>query len=108
MMRAGSLRYRLILQSPPSTQSTSGAVSGAWTDGDTVWASIEPLRGQERFAAQVVQAEVSVRVRLRYRSGVTTTMRLANLAKTRFFDILAVIDPGERHQELELLCREVV
>ena len=42
----------------------------------TLQASVAPLQGAERFAAQQVQADVSHRVRIRYTSGITSQMRV--------------------------------
>lgn len=108
-MRSGNLRHRVTLQqlvAGSPQQDAGGAPDEAWTDVVTVWADIQPLKGRELLAAQQVQSEVSGTVRIRYRSGVTPAMR----AKfgTRYYDILAAIDPGERHRELLLYTREGV
>ena len=45
-----------------------------WGDFATVWASVEPISGQEYWASSQVQAEVTHRIRVRYLSGVRPTI----------------------------------
>lgn len=106
-MRAGKLRHRVVLQQRTAASPTnhpSGEKDAAWTTYLTVWASVEPLAGRELFAAQQVNSEVSVRIRMRYRDGITHKLRAS--FDGRIYDIVAVIDREERHVELELLCTE--
>lgn len=105
-MQAGKLRHRVTIQQKTTTQDPEGMTTETWTNVATVWAAVEPLKGREYFQAQAVNAEVTTRVRIRYRAGIIPTMRV--LFGARKFDILAVIDQEERHQELQLMCREVV
>ncbi|MFZ5816298.1 MAG: phage head closure protein [Bacillota bacterium] len=106
MTTAGKLRHRVTLQDNQAPRDSYGAEADNWVDVATVWASVEPLRGREFFAAQQVNSEVSARVRIRYRAGVNSAMRVR--FGDRIFDIISVIDPEERHQELQLMVREVV
>lgn len=104
-MQAGKLRHRVKLQryalgSPEQT--ASGAPDGAWADYITVWASVEPLNGRELFAAQEHHSEVTHRIRIRYRDGVTADMRV-NFEGV-IYSVGAVIDPEMRHREMQLLC----
>ena len=106
-MKAGSLRHRIVIQqlvagSPPQT--SSGEPNDVWTDLVTVWASIEPLNGRELFAAQEHDSEVTVRIRIRYRSGITHLMRISHDGK--YYDIRAVIDPQLLGEQLQLLCTQ--
>ena len=104
-MRIGKLRHRVTIQRPADELDPLGAPVG-WIDVATVWASIEPLRGREFWAAQQVNAEQTVKVGIRYRPGVTSAMRV--LHGSRIFELVAPpIDPENRHRELVLHCREV-
>jgi len=103
-MNPGRLNKRITLQRL-KTVKVNGIATKQWEDVATVWASIEPLRGREYFAATAVNAEVTTRVKIRYRSGVTADMR--GLYGSRVFDIKSPpIDPEERHEELHLMCSE--
>lgn len=77
-----------------------------WADIATIWSSIEPVRGREYFQAASVNAENTIRFRIRYRQGIRPSMRL--IYSGRIFDIKSVIDVNERHREIELMCQEVV
>src|SRR5690242_6032167 len=106
-MQAARLRHsvtieRLAAGSPQ--QDAGGAPDESWTSFATTYAEIAPLRGRELFAAQQVNAEVTGTIRIRYREGVTSAMRVT--FQGRHYDILAVVDPLERHQELLLYVRE--
>lgn len=105
-MRAGELRKRVTLQRLVAGRDSLGGVTESWEDVGTYWAAVEPLKGHEFFAASQVNAEVTGRIRMRYRPGVDPTMRAA--LGTRVFAIQAVIDVDERHRELHLMVREVV
>ena len=77
-----------------------------WQDVATVWASIEPLSAREFIAAQAVQSDVSVRVSVRYRPGITAAMRLLHDGKTyNITGVLADKDSGREY--LTLPCAEL-
>lgn len=76
-----------------------------WEEFATVWAAISPLRGREYFAAAAVNAETTVRFRIRYRSGVSPAMRV--LYNGKKYDIKSVIDVDEGRRQMELMCVEV-
>ena len=105
-MEAGKLRHRVTIQqlvAGSPQQLPNGEPDVTWTDYLTVWAFVEPLKGRELMLAQQMQSEVDVRIRMRYRSGVTAAMRAVYASVN--YDILAVIDPDLRRVELELLCK---
>ena len=100
----GRLRHRIVLQRFEETKDASGAWVEAWVNVATVWASVEPLRGQEYFAAQSLQvSQTTVRIRIRYRPGVDAAMRVLYGGKTYVVD--SVIEPLMRHGELQLMCK---
>lgn len=93
---------QLTADSP--AQDDYGEPSNTWTEFATVWAAVEPIQGREFWAQQQVQSEVKVRVRTRYISGVLPNMRISY--GSRILDIVEVIDPQEKHEELQLMCSE--
>jgi SPP1 family predicted phage head-tail adaptor len=107
-IRAGRLRHivshqQLTAGSPQ--QSASGEPSEEWVDVETgVFAGIEPLQGRELFVAQEMHSEVTVRIRERYRPGVTAAQRV--VFGTRIYNIEYIIDFEEKHVELHLMCSE--
>jgi len=103
-MRAGARRHRLAIQRP--VPGVGWGVDPTWATHAEVWGSLEPLRGGELLAAQQVQSEVTGKSGIPYVSGVTPAMRFT--CGSRVYQILAAIDPEERHRELQLLWKEQV
>jgi SPP1 family predicted phage head-tail adaptor len=106
-LRIGKLRHRLSLQglitgSPQLTP--SGAPNTEWGEIAEVYGSIEPLNGRELFAAQAINSEITARIKIRYREGVTTDMRISHEGK--LYNIHSIIDPELRHMELQLMASE--
>lgn len=107
-MNAGQLRHRVIVEDNDGpTNDVYGQLRPAkWTKFADHWCAIEPLSGEELFAAQHVEAGVTHRVTMRFLDGLSPRMRIVDGNRT--LNILRVIDRDERHIEHELLCREVV
>jgi len=106
-MNPGKLGHRVTLQEYKEVVDQYGTpIDQGWQDVATVWASVEPIRGREYVLLQNTQSELTTRIRIRYRAGITPAMRV--LYGTRGFDIQSVIDPEERHIELQLMCIERV
>lgn len=110
-MRAGRLSRRVTLQSRVETQGSTGEVTWTWADVATVWAAIEPISGREYFSAQQVQSSTDTRIRIRYRHGVTSKMRVAyeepgSPMYTRYYEINSIVHFQENRRELQLMCRE--
>ncbi len=103
-MRIGELRKQIIIQSENPTTDSAGGYVLAWTDVATVWAEIKPLSGNEVFTAQHLEGHITHHVLMRYRSDVTTDMRLSY--NGRLFNIRAVLNMEERNQWTELLVEE--
>lgn len=105
-MRAGQLRQRVTIQEKDPTQDEYGEPAPTWSDVATVWAAVEPLRGGEFLEARRLGAEVTTRIRIRYRDGITPEMRVVGGDHT--YDIEAVIHVEERQREIQLMCRELL
>ena len=78
-MRAGRLDRRITFEEVSEVQSSSGAPAPTWaalaTD-PTVWAGVRDLNGDELYAARQVNAEITTRFTLRWRSDITRKMRI--------------------------------
>lgn len=101
-MNAGDLRHRVTLQKRVQGFDPIGQPIEGWDDVATVWAAVEPLRGREYLAAGAMQSSVEVRIRMRYRPGITSAMRVAFDGDV--YDIKAVIEVNTRREELQLMC----
>lgn len=104
-MRAGQLNRRIVIQTATLTADGSGGTSTAWGTFATVWAAVWPVSGRERIANQRTEADITVRVRIRYLDGVKEAMRIALGSQT--FEITAVINFEARNVYQDLLCREI-
>jgi SPP1 family predicted phage head-tail adaptor len=100
---AGRLRHRIEIQNYEMTQDDWGQPIYTWTHWADVWASVEPLQGREFLAAMALQSQTTVRIRMRYRPGVTSQMRV--LFDGRIYSIDSVIEPQSRRHALQLMCK---
>lgn len=103
-MRAGRLRHQVVIQQVSHAQDAYGETTETWSEYITAWAAVEPLKGSEYFDASATQAQVDVRVVLRYRAGVIPGMRVK--FGSRYFDIQSVVEPQTKRREIHLMCRE--
>lgn len=104
-MRAGSLRHRVLIESRQTSVGDLGGSIITWPELDTVWANVEPLRGQEYLAGQQLSNKVVAKITIRYRGDVTTDMRAT--WGTTVYDITDVVNVKGRYERLELMCQEV-
>lgn len=106
-MRAGQLRHKVTLQDLGARVDDGyGGGTIPVVDVAEVWASIEPLTGEERLAAGQFDTSITHRIRIRYYAGIRPSWQIA--FGTRVFDIKSVADKFERHIEMELMCEELV
>lgn len=105
-MNIGKLRHRVTIQERTVEKDDVGQAIETWDTFDTVWASVEPLRGREYFAAAQANAQVTHKVTIRYLDGVLPTMRV--LFGSRVLTIDAILNTEERNREMVLMCEEEV
>lgn len=104
-LNAGELIKAIAIEDDVGdTFSDSGEHVEEWQEFLTARAAIRPLSGRELERALQIQPDVTHKVTIRYRSGITTKMRI--LYGTRYFNILSVIDREEMKTALDILCRE--
>jgi SPP1 family predicted phage head-tail adaptor len=104
-MRAGTLRHLVTIQEPVETKGTLGDVEQAWTDVTVVWASIEPVRGDERFSLLQEKTTADIKVTMRAGEAPNLTPRMRLVHETKIFDIEAVVDVANRGIVFEVYCR---
>jgi len=104
------LNKRVTIQRLEKAPDEYGQPIDIWVDVATVWAAIEPLRGREYFAAMSEHAEVTTRIRIRYREDIDRTMivryKEPGDPEFREFEILHIIHPEFLRRELQLMCKE--
>lgn len=106
-MNIGKLRHRATIEHKVRIRDPeTNEIIEDWQPYATRWASIEPLRGREYWAAAQTQAEVTHMVRMRYTPGITPSMRLTY--RGRHFDINVVRNLDEENRVTEMLVTEAV
>lgn len=103
MMDAGSLRERITIQQAADNRNVLGEAVQTWSTYATRWASVEGMSSRELLQQGQMTMQVSHRVRLRYVTGLTPTMRLQWRGRT--LEIISLLEHGNR-TEHELLCQE--
>ena len=105
-MNAGALDQRIVIERRTGATNDWGEpLPDAWLPIITTWAHVQPLTGREYLAAMQNQSETTIRVRLRYRPGVKSAMRVKHGAK--LYGIQSVIDVKSTGRELVLMCKAV-
>ena len=102
-MQTGRLDQRVTIERFTSTTDAWGGTVEAWSPLATVWAGVEPLVGREYFAADAAQSEVTAKIRMRYRPGITPQDRVVH--KGRNYNIVSVIDVRSAGRELVLMVK---
>lgn len=98
------LDTRVVIQRPANTASaSSGARTKTWEEVATVWASVNARPAREQYAAAQIQDAPEYIVEIRWRSDLTSAMRL--VWGSRVLDILDVPDNGKRGRTIFLPCR---
>ncbi len=89
-MNVGDLRDRItILKQKEIEGPVKPLDDGAFEDYCTIWAKVEYLRGREFWSAKAVNAEMTVRFIVRYRTDISTDMRIR--FESRTYNISAVM-----------------
>lgn len=103
-MKAGDLDQRVTIERLSGGVDELGQpLPDEWTAIGSCWASVRPLMGREYIAAQAAQSEVTARVVIRYRPGITPADRVNH--EGRLYNITAVLDVRSEHDELVLMVR---
>lgn len=100
-MKAGTLRYRVIIQTPATGQDAYGAPLEGWTDfAVSVPANITDVSGREYLAAAATQNAVQSKINIRALPGILPAMRVVHGADQ--YNIEAVLT--QRDGSLLLMC----
>ena len=75
-MKAGRLNRRVTIQQKSVARDALGAEVITWVDVATVWAEVSPYSGREFVALRQAQDEITTRITIRYRPGITPAMRV--------------------------------
>lgn len=118
IFKAGELRYLVTIEQISGSRDATGQELQDWVPYCQAKVSIEQLSGQERLIAQQIFAGVNVRMWMWFKAGIKPKMRVAlpvssccagvSDPETRYFDIVAAMDPDGHRQHLQLACIERV
>ena len=104
-MRAGQLDQRIVIERLVEGYDELGQPINDWLPIVTTWAAVEPLVGREYLAAAALVSEVTARVRMRFRPGITAADRIVHDGKV--YGITSVADVHSSRRELVLMCRAI-
>ena len=108
MVKAGSLRHRLRLQSKTKASDGMGGMTTTWGNDATIWGAIWPQKGVEYLDHMMTQGDVIVKIRIRYRTGVTINKRFQSVIGSKIYKINSVINWENRNVYLDCVCTEEV
>jgi SPP1 family predicted phage head-tail adaptor len=104
---AGKLPHRVTVQQlTQTTKATTGDQTETWTPRETVWAAIEPVAGNERFASAQIQGDVTHMITIRPIADIKSSWRLTHEGRT-FHITQPPIDIMERGRKMVLMCKEM-
>lgn len=106
MVKAGRFDKVITLQRQTNIKSNYGAIAREWHDVAMIRASIEPISGREYFSGAFQLGENITRIRTRYRPDLVIDRKMRIKYGDRIFAIYDVIDYHERHEELQIMCKE--
>lgn len=110
-LSAGRLRHRITIQEPRQQQdSTTGAIRTVWVDFATfVAAEIAPLSVREFIASSQMQSQITARITVRYRPGLTAQMRILHSSTGKIYNPAGwLADPDSGLEYLTAPCSEGV
>lgn len=106
MVNPGSLTHLIALQIKSITQDSELNSIETWNDWRTVWAKPIPKSGREFFKLQTMNSEITEAFKIRYIAGVNPHQRVKFRGK--YFEIVDVINEGERNVSLLLTCKGAI
>lgn len=106
-MGAGDYNRTITFQRKTIAYDTVNKPIETWADAFTVWAGVITSGGKEFYAAQKKNEETTAIFKIRYRSDISTKMRIKYA--NSIYEILPPInDVNARHIELLISAKEVV
>lgn len=108
MMKSGTLRHTVIIQSPAGASNTAGQRVTEWTDVLCTKAAIDPLSVREQFMAAQEHASATHRLRVHYRRSISAMDGSWRVKQgDRIFVLIGLpINVDEHNREIDILCVE--
>ena len=102
-MRAGDLRHYAAFQSVAKAEDGLGGITETWSTDFSAYIAIWPFSVNESSENMRVSADVSHKIKMRYRTGVIPEMRI--VWNSRTFEIKGIMSRGKH--TLDLICTEL-
>lgn len=99
-MDIGVLRHRVSIQKVILAKNDNGFEVEQWHDYKTVWAAITNLQGREYYAAAAINAENTVKFKIRYTEGIENSMRI--LFKDKTYNVISIDNIKYRNKYIEI------
>ena len=101
----GDLNKRIEIQAQTKVSDGMGGFTVTWQSvAASVPAAIWPVSAKEQLQAMGQTMTITHRVRIRYRSILRASWRIAWAG--RYFNIISIVDVNMAHRWMDLLCRE--
>lgn len=110
-LSAGRLRHKVTIQEPRQQQDpNTGAIRTVWVDFATdVAAEISPLSVREFIASSQMQSQITARIKIRYRTGLTPQMRILHPSTGKIYNPAGwLADPDSGLEFVTAPCSEGV
>jgi SPP1 family predicted phage head-tail adaptor len=98
------LDKRITLQYSTKVSDGAGGFTTTWVDAASVFAAIWPTSASEVTAANSTTMVISHRIRIRFRSVLKASWRVKY--KSRYFNIVSILNPNEAGEWLDIMCKE--
>ena len=105
-MQPGDLNKRMTIQYPTKVSDGMGNFTDTWNDSDTIWVALWPISATEVIRSMGAVMIISHRIRARYRRDLRPSWRLR--FGNRYFNIVSIINQGERNEYLDMMAKEAV
>lgn len=106
MRNPGEYRHKIDFLKCDISQDKYGESVETWKPFISgVWASYEPLLGNEYFASYTTNAKVEVKFNMRYIDGITNDMRIQH--GDEIYEILSAVNVKGLNRELLCYCKKV-
>ena len=107
-MSASKLRHRITIHKAVSTQSPMGGSSSTtWAAERVLWANFTPLSVKDVINAQAANSETRARCVLRYRTDITSKMRIEHRGQMYAIDGDPLPDDHSGLEYITLMLKSV-
>lgn len=106
MINPGELTHQILIYIKSITQDSELNAIETWTYWRTIWANPIPKTGKEYYKLSAVNSEITEVFKVRYVAGITPYQRIK--FKCKYFEIIDVINEGEKNETLLITCKGVV